>query len=63
MTLNFNQIAPQAVRYIKLGEGGLWEAECLARGIIRFGFGSFQPSDPTYWHAAALPMSAARSGS
>ncbi|MBL8882400.1 MAG: hypothetical protein JNL45_05025 [Hyphomicrobium sp.] len=43
MTLNLNQIAPQAVRYIKLGEGGLWEAECLARGIIRFGFGSSRP--------------------
>lgn len=28
------------VRYIKLGEGGLWERECLNEGIIRFGFGS-----------------------
>ena len=43
MTLNLNQIVPQAVRYIKLGEGGLWEAECLARGIIRFGFRSSRP--------------------
>src|SRR5437773_5321175 len=28
------------VRYIKLGEGGRWEKECLEKGIIRFGFGS-----------------------
>lgn len=37
------RIAPQSVRYIKLGEGGLWEAECLKRGIARFGFGSARP--------------------
>jgi hypothetical protein len=28
------------VRYIKLGEKGSWEKECLAKDIIRFGFGS-----------------------
>lgn len=28
------------VRYIKLGEGGSWERECLDQSIIRFGFGS-----------------------
>jgi hypothetical protein len=28
------------VRYIKLGEKGLWERECLEKGFIRFGFGS-----------------------
>lgn len=28
------------VRYIKLGEKGRWEKECLEKGIIRFGFGS-----------------------
>jgi hypothetical protein len=34
-------ISPQTrVRYIKLGEGGLWELECLKEGVIRFGFGS-----------------------
>ena len=33
-------IRPRRVRYIKLGEGGGWEKECLNRGIIRFGFGS-----------------------
>jgi len=34
-------ISPQTrVRYIKLGEGGLWERECLNEGVIRFGFGS-----------------------
>lgn len=33
-------IKPTQVRYIKLGEAGLWEKECLEKGIIRFGFGS-----------------------
>jgi hypothetical protein len=32
--------ADTRVRYIKLGEGGGWEKECLEKGIIRFGFGS-----------------------
>jgi hypothetical protein len=31
---------PTAVRYIKLGEGGGWERECIERGIIRYGFGT-----------------------
>jgi hypothetical protein len=33
-------IRPTRVRYIKLGEGGTWEKECLDKGIIRYGFGS-----------------------
>jgi len=33
-------IRPTRVRYIKLGEGGRWEKECLEKGIIRFGFSS-----------------------
>ena len=36
----FPAIHPKRVRYIKLGKGGRWEAECLDNGIIRFGFGS-----------------------
>jgi hypothetical protein len=36
-------IKPRIVRYIKLGEGGRWEKECLEKGIIRFGFGSARP--------------------
>ena len=28
------------VRYIKLGEGGSWEKECLEKKIVRYGFGS-----------------------
>lgn len=36
-------IDPRQVRYIKLGEGGRWEQECFARGIIRFGFESGEP--------------------
>jgi hypothetical protein len=33
-------IHPARVRYIKLGERGKWEKECLEKGIIRFGFSS-----------------------
>jgi hypothetical protein len=33
-------VQPSQVRYIKLGEGGFWEQECLAKGNVRFGFGS-----------------------
>lgn len=33
-------IHPAQVRYIKLGEGGRWEKECIDKGIVRFGFGS-----------------------
>lgn len=33
-------VAPRAVRYVKLGEGGAWEKDCLARGVLRMGFGS-----------------------
>ncbi len=36
------KISPTRVRYIKLGEGGSWEKECLEKGIIRIGFGSAQ---------------------
>jgi hypothetical protein len=34
------QIHPAQVRYIKLGEAGRWEKECIDGGIVRFGFGS-----------------------
>lgn len=33
-------IQPNLVRYIKLGDGGRWERECIKEGIIRFGFGT-----------------------
>ena len=36
------KIKPTRVRYIKLGEGGGWEQECIAKNIIRIGFGSAQ---------------------
>jgi len=36
------KISPTRVRYIKLGEGGSWEKECLEKGIVRIGFGSAQ---------------------
>src|ERR1039458_3560408 len=31
------------VRYIKLGQQGSWEKECLQKGIIRYGFDSGNP--------------------
>lgn len=34
------KIKPTAVRYIKLGRNGMWEQECIVKGIIRLGFGS-----------------------
>lgn len=34
------QTDPANVRYIKLGEGGRWERDCMERNIVRFGFGS-----------------------
>lgn len=34
------KIKPQSVRYIKLGEGGAWERECVEQGTLRFGFES-----------------------
>jgi hypothetical protein len=33
-------VAPKTVRYVKLGEGGMWEEDCFARGVLRMGFGS-----------------------
>ena len=34
------QLRPTAARYIKLGEAGKWERECIKRGIVRFGLGN-----------------------
>lgn len=36
-------IAPDQVRYIKLGKAGLWEEECIQKHIVRFSFGSASP--------------------
>jgi len=36
------KVNPAHVRYIKLGESGNWEKECLEKNIIRIGFGSAQ---------------------
>ncbi|HYR87949.1 MAG TPA: hypothetical protein VE422_27970 [Terriglobia bacterium] len=33
-------VKPKRVRYLKLGEGGLWEQECVTKGTIRIGFDS-----------------------
>lgn len=40
MTQKSTEIAPTRVRYIKLGDKGGWERECLKEGIARFGFGT-----------------------
>jgi len=39
----FPVLATSRVRYIKLGAGGRLEQECLANGLIYFGFGMEQP--------------------
>lgn len=36
-------IQPARARYIKLGRAGIWERECVERGIIRFGFNTADP--------------------
>jgi Restriction endonuclease len=41
------RISPSDIRYIKLGKGGVYEEQCLAKGILRLGF-HFTP------HEAAL---------
>ena len=35
-------IAPEKIRYIKLGEGGAWEEGCIQNGTIRLGYASNQ---------------------
>lgn len=44
-------IAPSSVRYIKLGEGGGWEGECISNGVLRFGFTSGHPETLAYCEA------------
>ena len=41
--MKLSNIELSSVRYIKLGEAGAWEKECLSKGIVRFGFGSQDP--------------------
>lgn len=38
MNSQVSLINPKSVRYVKLGEGGEWEAECIKKGILRIGF-------------------------
>lgn len=40
---NWPRIAPKSVRYIKLGEGGVWEKQCIEQGLLRFGTDSGNP--------------------
>ena len=40
---NWPRIHPRSVRYIKLGEGGAWEKECIEHGVLRFGTESGSP--------------------
>lgn len=37
------RIAAEKIRYIKLGEGGRWERECLEKGILRMGLCTGHP--------------------
>ena len=37
-------ISPTRVRYIKLGQAGAHEQECLKHGIVRLGFGTAKPA-------------------
>ena len=38
--MSITEINPAQVRYIKLGEAGGWEEECIKKNIVRLGFGS-----------------------
>lgn len=46
-------IAPAAIRYIKLGEGGAWETASLDNGEIHFGYGEVphKPAQAGDWEA------------
>jgi hypothetical protein len=46
----FPRIAPRTVRYIKLGEGGAWENDCIDRSLLRFGYESGHPDTLTWAH-------------
>jgi hypothetical protein len=52
-------VEPRSVCYIKLGEGGGWERECLERGIMRFGFGTQEPEKVHLSHGGKWPELAA----
>lgn len=32
------KISPATVQFIKLGEAGEWEQQCLSEGTLRFGY-------------------------
>ena len=40
---DWSRITPKSVRYIKLGEGGAWEKECIEQGLLQFGTDSGNP--------------------
>lgn len=58
------EINPTQVRFIKLGEGGEWEASCIAEGVIRLGYHSphHQDSLDGNWYAVRLFWLKARGG-
>jgi hypothetical protein len=59
---NMRAIAqPSQVRYIKLGKGGAWSAEAIARGTIPFGFRqiSHAPCLAGEWETVASELKAA----
>ena len=58
------EINPTQVRFIKLGEGGEWEASCIAEGVIRLGYHSphHQDSLDGNWYAVRQFWFNARKG-
>ena len=40
--MTIEPIAPENIRYIKLGEGGCWESDCISNGTIQLGYASNQ---------------------
>lgn len=58
------EINPTQVRFIKLGEGGEWEASCIGEGVIRLGYNSphHQDSLDGNWYAVRQFWFNARKG-
>lgn len=57
-----NRISSDRVRYIKLGEKGKWEEECLTTGVVRLGFNTAEHFDlisSGQWDAYAQTYAAA----
>ncbi|WP_115559209.1 hypothetical protein [Xanthomonas dyei] len=63
---DWSRIAPKSVRYIKLGEGGAWERDCIEQGLLQFGTDSGNPETLQWaaegrWSALAASWRAVKS--